>query len=73
MNLETLLGGKMENKFDGKGETTRTGKLVATVSAVVIDVLPNGNLVIRGKRSVKVNNEEEIIVLTGIVRVVTQP
>lgn len=68
MNLDTLVGAKFQNGFDGKGETTRSGKLVATISAQVVDILPNGNLVIKGKRVVKVNGEEEIITLTGIVR-----
>lgn len=68
MNLETLIGAKFDNEFNGKGETSRTGKLVATISALVVDVLPNGNLLVRGKRVVTVNNEEEIIMLTGIVR-----
>lgn len=68
MNLETLVGAKFDNKFTGKGETSRSGKLVATISAMVVDVMPNGNLKIQGRRTVKVNNEQEIIILTGIVR-----
>ena len=68
MNLETLVGAKFDNQFNGKGETTRSGKLVATISATVIDVLPNGNLLVEGKRVVTVNNEEEIMTITGIVR-----
>lgn len=68
MNLETLIGAKFNNKFTGKGETSRSGKLIATISAIVVDVLPNGNLKIQGRRTVKVNNEQEIIILTGIIR-----
>jgi flagellar L-ring protein precursor FlgH len=34
----------------------------------VIKVYPNGNLKIRGGKSVTVNNENQIIYLTGIVR-----
>ena len=33
-----------------------------------MDVLPNGYLRIQGQRSVKVNNEEQIIILEGVVR-----
>jgi Flagellar basal body L-ring protein len=34
----------------------------------VVDVIPNGNLLIEGRRNVKVNNEDQVIVLTGTVR-----
>ena len=40
----------------------------ATVSCTVIDVLPNGNLVIQGQRMVDVNNDSEIIQISGIIR-----
>ena len=42
--------------------------MTATVTAVVTQVLPNGNLVIEGSREVTVNNEQELIVLSGVVR-----
>ena len=38
------------------------------MTAVVSDVLPNGNLVIQGRRVVVVNNEEQFMTLTGMVR-----
>ncbi len=68
MNLDTLIGAKTATKFDGKGETTRSGKLVASMSCLVTDVLPNGNLVIRGQRRLRLNDEEMIMVLSGIIR-----
>ena len=52
----------------GSGTTTRGGTLTAVVSATIIEVLPNGNFRIEGTRSVTVNNEEQIMVLRGIVR-----
>lgn len=57
-----------ENSYDGSGSTTRKDRLVATLSAKVIDVYPNGNLHIAGKREVTVNNEKQIIQLTGTIR-----
>lgn len=54
--------------YDGKGGTTREGSLVATISARVIKVLDNGNLVIEGNKVVEINDEKEIIKLTGVVR-----
>ncbi|WP_084312203.1 flagellar basal body L-ring protein FlgH [Desulfobulbus elongatus] len=56
------------NEFSGTGRTTRSENLVATLTTQVVEVYPNGNLKIRGGKSVAVNNENQIIYLTGIVR-----
>jgi flagellar L-ring protein FlgH len=68
MRLNSLIGATTTSKFDGKGETKRSGKLVATMSCLVLDVLPNGNLVIRGQRRLRLNDEDYVMVLSGIVR-----
>lgn len=57
-----------DNKFDGSGSTARSGALSAYITARIIQILPNGNLLIEGNREVRVNNENQIITLTGIVR-----
>jgi flagellar L-ring protein precursor FlgH len=62
------VAGSVANNFDGSGKTVRSGKVTATVTAVVTQVLPNGNLVIEGSREITVNNEQELIVLSGVVR-----
>jgi flagellar L-ring protein precursor FlgH len=54
--------------FDGKGGTTREGKLVATISARVVEVMDNGNLRIDGSKVVEINEEKEIIKISGVVR-----
>lgn len=54
--------------YSGTGGTSREGNLVATVSSRVIKVLDNGNLVIEGSKLVEINEEKEIIKLTGVVR-----
>jgi flagellar L-ring protein precursor FlgH len=64
----TKIAGSFSNNFDGNGKTARSGKVTATVTAVVTQVLPNGNLVIEGSREVTVNNERELIVVSGVVR-----
>ena len=58
----------MINDFEGTGETNRDDTLVATISARVIDKTMDGNLVIRGYREIRVNNETQFIILSGIVR-----
>jgi len=67
-DLAQLLSVSFDSKFDGAGSTSRQETLQATISAKVIDVIPNGNMMIEGRRNVKVNNEDQIIVLTGTVR-----
>lgn len=67
-DLNNLLGASSNSNFGGSGATTRKENLVATMSAKIIDVLPTGNFLIEGRRNVKVNNEDQIIVLQGTVR-----
>src|SRR5690606_17736037 len=54
--------------YRGGGSTTRGGSLNARMTAMVVDVLPNGNLVIEGRQTIIVNEEEQLIVVSGIVR-----
>lgn len=54
--------------FDGEGETTRSGSFNTTIAVRVTEVLPNGNLVIEGKKETRLNNELQYIVLSGLVR-----
>jgi len=67
-NLNNLphLAGDVSNEFEGEGETTRNSKATATIAARVIAVEPNGNLVIEGKRHVRINQETTILTVTGI-------
>jgi flagellar L-ring protein precursor FlgH len=65
--LQQFSGGNSA-KYDGKGATSRTGSFEATVSARVVKVLEGGNLVIEGSKSVAVNQEKEIIKISGVVR-----
>jgi flagellar L-ring protein precursor FlgH len=68
MDLSQLLNANAKSTYSGAGSTSRTENLSATISAKVIDVLPNGNLLIEGRRNIKVNNEDQEIVLEGVVR-----
>ena len=57
-----------ENKFSGKGATNREDTLTGTISAMVTEVLPNGDLRIEGRREVAVNAEKQTMILSGVVR-----
>ena len=65
---DDLLTSSADNNHQGSGSTTRSGELTATITAVVREVLPNGNLVVQGTRELLVNHEQQFITLTGIVR-----
>ncbi|MBT0663947.1 flagellar basal body L-ring protein FlgH [Geobacter pelophilus] len=68
MDLANLINASASSKFDGAGSTTRKENLSATITAKVIELLPNGNLEIEGRRNVKVNNEDQVILVEGTVR-----
>ncbi|MDK9716768.1 MAG: flagellar basal body L-ring protein FlgH [Trichlorobacter sp.] len=67
-DLSKLLNASASSKFDGSGSTSRKETLSATISAKVVDVLPNNNLKIEGRRNVKVNYEDQIVTVKGTIR-----
>ncbi len=67
MGNEFSVGAGTTSTFDGSGETVREGELKTTLTVRVMHVLPNGHLVIAGSRSMKVNNEVQILALRGVV------
>jgi flagellar L-ring protein precursor FlgH len=60
--------GNLKSDFEGDGETSRSGSLDAFITCRVIEVMPNGNLKIVGTREVMVNYENQMIILSGIIR-----
>jgi flagellar L-ring protein FlgH len=68
--LQRALGidASAQNKFSGKGATSRADTLTGTLSAMVTEVLPNGDLRVEGRREVAVNSEKQTMTLSGIVR-----
>jgi flagellar L-ring protein precursor FlgH len=57
-----------ETKFNGSGGTSRTTELEATMTARVIEVLPNGDLVVQGVRELDINGDRNLVVLSGVIR-----
>jgi len=68
IDVANLINANASSKFDGSGSTTRKENLTATISAKVVEVLPNGNFQVEGRRNVKVNNEDQVILVEGTVR-----
>jgi flagellar L-ring protein FlgH len=56
------------SSVDGKGSVNRNETLTTNVAGVVMQVLPNGNLVIEGKQEIRVNYEIRELIVAGIVR-----
>lgn len=59
---------EFKNNFDGQGTTIRSGKLTGTVTATVMEVMQNGNLLLEGSRSIRVNGETQIMRVRGVAR-----
>lgn len=64
----SMIEGGIASDFDGSGSTSRNSTVTASISCRVANVLPNGNLAIRGSREVRVNNETQYMILTGVIR-----
>ncbi len=62
------LTGQLSNKYTADGSTTRGNNVTARIAAWVTEVLPNGNLSIKGQHKVEVNDELQDITITGLVR-----
>ena len=54
--------------FKGEGEANQSNSLRGDISVTVVELLPNGNLKVRGEKRVTLNQGDEYIRLSGIVR-----
>ncbi len=67
-NAASLVNAGSESETVGAGNTSRSETINLTMSAVVTQVLPNGNLLIRGRQEMRVNNELRELIVTGMIR-----
>lgn len=56
------------DNFNGSAKYEKSGAFSARLAAVVVDTLPNGNLVVTGRREIRIDHETKLIEFTGIVR-----
>ncbi|MCI2284627.1 flagellar basal body L-ring protein FlgH [Colwellia sp. MSW7] len=61
-------GVNQNNSFKGDSKSDQGNSLSGDISVHVLKVLPNGNLMIRGEKWLTLNNGDEYIRLTGIIR-----
>ncbi len=67
-NLGNVLSSDSSSDFSGDGTTSRTNSLSGLITCRVSRVLPNGDLMVTGQKTVMVNREKHIITLVGTVR-----
>ncbi|MDI1260657.1 flagellar basal body L-ring protein FlgH [Aquabacterium sp.] len=65
--LRLSASGTSSNTFDGKGTTESSHNFVGTITATVIEVLPNGHLIISGEKQIGVNKNVELLRFSGQV------
>ncbi len=56
------------SKFDGEGNSAQSNSLTGYITVTVTKVLPNGNLFIKGEKLINLNQGQEYIRLTGVIR-----
>lgn len=59
---------QLRHDFTGGGQLSSQEDFSSTMSARVLDVLPNGNLLLEGKRTVQLQEETVEVILSGVVR-----
>lgn len=55
------------NAFSGKGEAANNNVFNGSITATVIDVMPNGNLLVSGEKQVAIGHEQEFVRISGVV------
>jgi len=66
--LNSLANLNGQQQLNGQGTTSRQTTVSTTVSARVIRVLPNGDLIVEGAKLISINSEFQTVSLRGIVR-----
>jgi flagellar L-ring protein FlgH len=66
--LQNLFGGSSKSSLDGKGSSTLSSNVTLNLAAQVLEVLPNGVLVVQAARDIAVGNDRQTVVIRGLVR-----
>ena len=66
--VSPLFGSNSSNQLAGKGETSAGSNVTTTLSARVIALLANGNMVVEAERRVDINSQHETMVVRGVLR-----
>lgn len=65
-----VLSAEVDNEFDfaGEGQATQSNQLQGSVTVTVVERLPNGNLLVSGEKRLTLNQGQEYVRISGIVR-----
>lgn len=66
--LANLLGTSGDQELKGSGTVGRQTVISTTLGTRVVQVLPNGYLVIEGVKEIRVASEQQVITVRGVVR-----
>ena len=58
---------KSANAFSGKGEAANNNVFTGNITVTVIDVMPNGNLLVSGEKQLAIGHEQEFVRISGVV------
>jgi flagellar L-ring protein precursor FlgH len=67
-NPSNMISAEADSSHNGNGAINREEKIELTVAAVIVDRLPNGNLVLAGRQEVRINGELRELTVSGIIR-----
>lgn len=67
-NLDSAVGVSSSSSASGNGSISRNEEIELRVAATVVDILPNGHMVVKGNQEVRVNFELRDLQVAGIVR-----
>ncbi len=65
--LRTPLSSSSDNTFEGKGDSSANNAFTGTIAVTVIEVLPNGNLLVSGEKQMNINQGGEFVRFSGVV------
>lgn len=57
-----------EGSFSGKSDVKQNSSLSGAIAVTVVEVIPNGNLVIRGEKWITIHDGDEVVQFAGIIR-----
>lgn len=61
------LGAGSSNTFEGKGGTESANTFTGSITATVVEVLPNGHLIVTGEKQIGVNQNVDVLRFSGTV------
>jgi flagellar L-ring protein FlgH len=66
--LQNLFNANSKNGLDGKGQSTMSSNVTLNIASQVVEILPNGVLVVQASRDLAVGNDRQTVILRGLVR-----